>query len=133
MAKVVKKASTADRKKKAKKLITSGIVHIHASYNNTIVTVSDDYGNVLSWSSAGALGFKGSKKGTPYAASLAADKAVRAALDYGIKDVEVNVKGAGHGREQAIRALVDLVNIKAIADVTPIPHNGCRPPKKPRK
>jgi small subunit ribosomal protein S11 len=137
MAENTKKAkgtSAAEKKKKLARQIIRGVVHIHASFNNTIVSVSDENGNVLSWCSAGAKGYKGSKKSTPFVASIVSEAAIRSALDYGIKEVEVNVKGAGPGRESAIRAVeVAGIRVTAIADVTPIPHNGCRPPKKPRK
>ena len=121
------------RKRKVKKNIPTGCVHIQATFNNTIVTLTDAEGNALSWASAGGLGFKGSKKSTPYAAQMAAETAAKAAAPYGLKTVDVMVKGPGSGREAAIRALaacgIDVVSIK---DVTPVPHNGCRPPKRPR-
>lgn len=121
------------RKKKIKKNIAKGVAHIHSTFNNTIVTISDEAGNVVAWSSAGALGYKGSRKSTPFAAQMCAEAAGKAAVDYGMKTVEVNVKGPGPGRESAIRSLqVAGLNITAINDVTPIPHNGCRPPKRPR-
>ena len=121
------------RKRKVKKNIPEGIAHIQPTFNNTIITISDFDGNVISWSSSGALGFKGSKKSTPYAAGLAAEAAGRAAFDAGMRKVEVNVKGLGPGRETAIRSLQTAgLEITAINDVTPIPHNGCRPPKRPR-
>ena len=120
-------------KKRVKKNIAKGIAHVHSTFNNTIVTVADEHGNVISWSSAGALGFKGSRKSTPYAAQMAAETAAKAAAPYGLKTVDVMVKGPGSGREAAIRALaacgIDVVSIK---DVTPVPHNGCRPPKRRR-
>ena len=120
-------------KKRVKKNIAKGIAHVHSTFNNTIVTVADEHGNVISWSSAGALGFKGSRKSTPYAAQMAAETAAKAALVHGLKTVDVFVKGPGSGREAAIRALqacgIDVVSIK---DVTPVPHNGCRPPKRRR-
>ena len=120
-------------KKRVKKNIAKGIAHVHSTFNNTIVTVADEHGNVISWSSAGALGFKGSRKSTPYAAQMAAETAAKAALVHGLKSVDVMVKGPGSGREAAIRALqacgIDVVSIK---DVTPVPHNGCRPPKRRR-
>ncbi len=120
-------------KKREKKHISSGIVHIQATFNNTVVTISDLNGNVVSWSSAGSLGFRGSRKGTPFAAQQAAQHAANAARDHGLRSVEVRVKGPGSGRESAIRALsVVGLEIKGIKDVTPIPHNGCRPPKKRR-
>ncbi|MCD6155602.1 MAG: 30S ribosomal protein S11 [Candidatus Atribacteria bacterium] len=121
------------RKKKEKKLIREGIAHIKSTFNNTIVTISDKEGNVIAWASAGTVGFKGTKKGTPFAAQLAAEQAARKAMDQGLREVEVLVKGPGSGRETAIRALqaAGLV-INSIKDVTPIPHNGCRPPKQRR-
>jgi small subunit ribosomal protein S11 len=120
-------------KKKEKKMVHSGIVHVQASFNNTIVTIADLQGNVISWSSAGSLGFRGSRKGTPFAAQQAASKAATAARDHGLRVVEVRVKGPGSGRESAIRALATSgLNVTNIKDTTPIPHNGCRPPKKRR-
>ncbi|MCH9844679.1 MAG: 30S ribosomal protein S11 [Alphaproteobacteria bacterium] len=121
------------RKKKEKKNISAGIAHINSTFNNTMITISDVQGNAISWSSAGAQGFKGSRKSTPYAAQIAAEDAARKALDQGMKTLEVNVKGPGSGRETALRALqaVGLV-VTSISDVTPIPHNGCRPPKRRR-
>jgi len=131
MAKNVKKGTT--RKKRVRKNIAKGVAHIHSTFNNTIVTIADEAGNVISWSSAGALGYKGSRKSTPYAAQMVSEAAGKTAMDHGMKTVEVNVKGPGPGREAAIRALqVAGLEITAINDVTPIPHNGCRPPKKPR-
>lgn len=121
------------RKRRVRKNIARGIAHIHSTFNNTIVTISDEQGNVIAWSSAGALGFKGSRKSTPYAAQLAAEAAARGAVDHGMKTVEVSVKGPGPGRESAVRALqVAGLEISVINDVTPVPHNGCRPPKRPR-
>ncbi len=121
------------KKKKDKKHVVNGIAHVHASFNNTLVTISDLEGNVVSWSSAGALGFKGSRKGTPFAAQQAATAAATAAKDSGLRSVEIRVKGPGSGRESAIRAIQAVgVEIKSIRDVTPIPHNGCRPPKRRR-
>ena len=121
------------RKRKVKKNVPEGIAHIQPTFNNTIITISDKDGNAISWSSSGALGFKGSKKSTPYAAGLAAEAAGRAAFDIGMRKVEVYVKGLGPGRETAIRSLQTAgLEITAINDVTPIPHNGCRPPKRPR-
>ncbi len=120
-------------KKREKKHISSGIAHIQATFNNTMVTISDLNGNVVSWSSAGSLGFRGSRKGTPFAAQQAAQHAANAARDHGLRSIEVRVKGPGSGRESAIRALsVVGLEVKGIKDVTPIPHNGCRPPKKRR-
>ena len=121
------------RKRKIKKNIPEGIAHIHATFNNTIVTISDKEGNAIAWSSAGALGFKGSKKSTPFAAGLSSEAAGKKAYDLGMRKVEVFVKGLGPGRETAIRSLQTAgLEITAISDVTPIPHNGCRPPKRPR-
>ena len=120
-------------KKKVKKHIPVAIVHIQSSFNNTIVTVTDLQGNTLSWSSGGVKGFKGSRKGTPFAAQLAAEDAVRKAMEHGVKQVTVYVKGPGAGRDSALRSLQKTgVRVTAIRDVTPIPHNGCRPPKKRR-
>jgi len=121
------------RKKRVKKNIAKGVAHIHSTFNNTIVTITDDAGNVVAWSSAGALGFKGSRKSTPYAAQMAGEAAGKSASDHGMKTIEVNVKGPGPGREAAVRSLQTAgLEITAINDVTPIPHNGCRPPKRPR-
>jgi small subunit ribosomal protein S11 len=120
-------------KKKEKKNISSGVVHIQSTFNNTIISITDPAGNVLSWSSSGVQGFKGSRKSTPFAAQLAAEDAVKKALEYGMKTVEVYVKGPGAGRESALRSLQSAgFNIVSIKDVTPIPHNGCRPPKRRR-
>ena len=120
-------------KKRVKKNVERGQAHIQASFNNTIVTLTDLQGNALSWASAGGLGFKGSKKSTPYAAQLAAETATKAALIHGLKSVDVFVKGPGTGREAAIRALeTNGLKVTAIMDVTPVPHNGCRPPKRRR-
>ena len=121
------------RKRKVKKNIPEGVVHIGATFNNTIVTITDKDGNTISWASAGALGFKGSKKSTPFAAGMAAEQAGKAAYDMGMRKVEVFVKGLGPGRETAIRSLATAgLEVTGITDVTPIPHNGCRPPKRPR-
>lgn len=121
------------RKKREKKSIQDGIAHIQSTFNNTIVTITDLGGNTLSWSSAGTQGFKGSRKSTPFAAQMAAEDAARKAQEYGLKNIEVYVKGPGSGREAALRALQVMgFNIKIIRDVTPIPHNGCRPPKRRR-
>ena len=121
------------RKRKVKKNVPQGKAFIHTTFNNTIVTVSDLEGNVISWASAGTLGFKGSKKSTPFAAGMAAEAAGRAAVDMGMKTVKVFVKGLGSGHETAIRSLQTAgLDIETISDVTPIPHNGCRPPKRPR-
>ena len=123
----------ATRKRKVRKNIARGVAHIHSTFNNTIVTITDEQGNVIAWSSAGALGYKGSRKSTPYAASQASEAAAKAAMDHGMRTVEVLVKGVGPGRESAVRSLqVAGMNITVINDVTPIPHNGCRPPKKRR-
>jgi small subunit ribosomal protein S11 len=125
-------ASTKSRKK-VKKTVVDGIAHIHASFNNTIITITDRHGNALCWATAGGSGFRGSRKSTPFAAQVAADKAGRAALDFGMKNLEVRVKGPGPGRDSAVRALNNCgFDISQINDVTPIPHNGCRPPKKRR-
>jgi len=119
--------------RRAKKNIPSGVVHIFATFNNTIVTVTDLDGNTISWASGGSSGFKGSRKSTPYAARLASQAAVRTAVDNGLKEVDIVVKGPGPGREAAIRAMAGLgVQIRSISDVTSVPHNGCRPPKKRR-
>jgi small subunit ribosomal protein S11 len=127
-AKVVGKKS-----RKEKKNVVHGIAHVHASFNNTLVTITDLEGNVVSWSSAGSLGFKGSRKGTPFAAQQAATNAAVSARDHGLRSIDIRVKGPGSGRESAIRALQAAgVEIKSIRDVTPIPHNGCRPPKRRR-
>ncbi len=121
------------RKRKVKKTVPEGRAYIHSTFNNTIVTITDNDGNAISWASAGTLGFKGSKKSTPFAAGLAAEAAAKAAIDCGMKKVEVSVKGPGPGRDTAIRSLaVAGLEVTAIYDVTPIPHNGCRPPKRPR-
>jgi small subunit ribosomal protein S11 len=121
------------RKRKVKKHVPVGVAHIHSTFNNTIVTITDEHGNALSWSSAGALGFKGSRKSTPFAAQMASEAAAKAAMDFGLQTVEVSVKGPGPGREAAIRQLqVSGLEISTIRDVTPVPHNGCRPPKRPR-
>ena len=124
---------TTTRKKKIKRSVVKGVAHIHSTFNNTIVTITDEQGQVVCWSSAGGLGFKGSKKSTPFAAQQAAEACAKQALDYGMKSVDVNVKGPGPGRESAVRSLqVAGLQILSIVDVTPIPHNGCRPPKRPR-
>ena len=119
--------------KKEKKNINVGSAHIQATFNNTIVTITDQNGNVIAWSSSGGLGFKGSRKGTPYAAQMAAESAAKKAMDFGMKQLDVFVKGPGAGRESAIRALQAAgLDINLIKDVTPVPHNGCRPPKRRR-
>lgn len=120
-------------KRRVRKNIPSGIAHIHTTFNNTIVTITDPAGNAISWSSAGALGIKGSRKSTPFAAQLTSEAAAKGAMDHGMARVEVFVKGPGPGREAAIRSLQAAgLEITAIKDVTPVPHNGCRPPKRPR-
>ncbi len=120
-------------KKKVKKNVVDGIAHIHASFNNTIVTITDRQGNALAWATAGGSGFRGSRKSTPFAAQVAAERAGKAVQEYGMKNIEVNVKGPGPGRESAVRALYAAgLNVTNIVDVTPIPHNGCRPPKRRR-
>jgi small subunit ribosomal protein S11 len=120
-------------KKRVKKSVTTGIAHIFASFNNTIITLTDAQGNTLSWSSCGARAFRGSRKSTPFAAQVAAEDACRKAMDHGLKSVEVRVKGPGTGRESALRAIANSgLKVTLIRDVTPIPHNGCRPPKKRR-
>jgi len=119
--------------KKVKRNIVEGVAHIHASFNNTIVTISDRQGNALSWATAGGSGFRGSRKSTPFAAQVAAERAGKVALEFGMKNLDVNVKGPGPGRESAVRSLNGLgFKINSINDVTPIPHNGCRPSKKRR-
>ena len=121
------------RKKRVKKNVPEGVVHIHATFNNTIVTITDKDGNAISWASSGGLGFKGSKKSTPFAAGMASEQAGKAAYDLGMRKIEVFVKGLGPGRETAIRSLQTAgLEVTSITDVTPIPHNGCRPPKRPR-
>ena len=126
-------AAAARVRKKVKKNVAEGIVHVHASFNNTIVTITDRQGNVLSWSSAGSNGFKGSRKSTPFAAQIASEAAGKVALEYGVKNLEVRIQGPGPGRESAVRALNALgMKITHIADVTPVPHNGCRAPKRRR-
>lgn len=127
------KVARKTRKKREKKNIERGSAHIHSSFNNTIVTITDTQGNAISWASAGGLGFKGSKKSTPFAAQQAAEAAAKAAMEHGLKTVSVMVKGPGSGREAAIRALQAAgLEVSLIKDVTPIPHNGCRPPKRRR-
>ena len=120
-------------RKKSKRLVVDGIAHIHSTFNNTIVTITDRQGNTLSWATAGSCGFKGSRKSTPFAAQVAAERAGQAALEYGLKALEVFVSGPGPGRESAVRSLNGVgYRISNIEDITPIPHNGCRPPKKRR-
>ena len=128
-----KKGKKKTFKKREKKHVSTGVVHIQATFNNTLVTIADAGGNVVSWSSSGSLGFRGSRKGTPFAAQQAAQKAAHAARDQGMRTVDVRVTGPGSGRESAIRALATSgLEIRSIKDVTPIPHNGCRPPKRRR-
>ncbi|MEN6520845.1 MAG: 30S ribosomal protein S11 [Armatimonadota bacterium] len=131
---MVRKATTTGRgKAKEKKNVALGIAHIQSTFNNTIVSISDTSGNLLSWASAGTVGFKGTKKGTPFAAQMAAESAARRAMEHGLKRVDVYVKGPGSGRETAIRSLQAVgLEVSLIKDVTPIPHNGCRPPKRRR-
>ena len=127
------KAKKVTRKRRIKKNIAKGVAHIHSTFNNTIVTITDEAGNAIAWSSAGALGFKGAKKSTPFAAQLAAEACAKVAVDQGLKTVDVEVKGPGPGRESALRSLQAAgLQIQTITDTTPIPHNGCRPPKRPR-
>jgi small subunit ribosomal protein S11 len=121
------------RRKKSRRMVSEGIVHIHSTFNNTVVSVTDATGAVLAWASSGSVGFKGSRKGTPFAAQLAAESAAKKAQDYGVRTVQVHVKGPGAGREAALRSLQAAgFAITVIKDVTPIPHNGCRPPKRRR-
>ena len=128
-----RKTGGKDRRKKEKRLVPHGLVHVKATFNNTIVTVSDPDGGVLTWSSAGRIGFKGSRKGTPFAAQVAGKNAGVQAREFGVRSVDVRVDGPGAGRESAIRALsASGIDVKSIRDVTPIPHNGCRPPKRRR-
>jgi len=127
------KPATARPRRKERKNITSGVAHVNASFNNTVVTITDAQGNTIAWSSSGSQGFKGSRKSTPYAAQVAADNAARKAMEHGVKTLEVEVKGPGSGRESALRASQAAgFTITSIRDVTPIPHNGCRPPKRRR-
>ncbi len=127
------KASSSRSRKKVKKTVVDGIAHVHASFNNTIITITDRQGNVLTWATAGGSGFRGSRKSTPFAAQIAAQKAGEDAQEYGMKTMEVFIKGPGPGRESAVRALNAVgFKITNITDVTPIPHNGCRPPKRRR-
>jgi small subunit ribosomal protein S11 len=124
---------TPQAKKKVKRSVANGVVHIQSTFNNTIVTITDNTGNTVAWSSAGVLGFKGSRKSTPFAAQVAAEDAAKKAVETGMKNVEVFIKGPGPGRESALRALQNTgFNVTSIKDVTPVPHNGCRPPKRRR-
>lgn len=128
-----KKTKTTSRKRRDRKMVSTGVAHIHSTFNNTIVTITDSQGNAISWSSAGALGFKGSRKSTPFAAQMASEAAAKTAVEQGMKSLEVTVKGPGAGREAAIRSLQAVgLEITAIRDATPVPHNGCRPPKRRR-
>ena len=128
-----KSGKKVKKKKKVKKNVAVGVVHINATFNNTIITVTDPSGNVIAWSTSGAKGFKGSRKSTPFAAQIAAEDAIRKAMEHGLRTVSVLVKGPGGGRESALRAIANTgVRVTYIRDVTPIPHNGCRPPKKRR-
>jgi small subunit ribosomal protein S11 len=128
-----KVADKAPKRKKAKRVVSEGVVHIHSTFNNTLVTITDKVGNVVAWSSAGSVGFKGSRKGTPFAAQQAASIAANTAKEYGMRTLQVYLKGPGAGRESAIRALQAAgIEVKSIRDITPIPHNGCRPPKRRR-
>lgn len=130
---MAKKKTRVARKKRIRRTFTKGIAHIHSTFNNTIVTITDEAGNAISWSSAGAMGFKGSKKSTPWAAQLAGEAAAKVAVEQGLTSVDVNVKGPGPGRDSAIRSLASAgLTITSIQDTTPIPYNGCRPPKRPR-
>ena len=127
------KPAASKTKKKIKRVVTDGIAHVHASFNNTIITITDRQGNALSWASSGGQGFKGSRKSTPFAAQVASEVAGRAAIEQGIKNLDVEIKGPGPGRESSVRALGALgIRITSIADVTPVPHNGCRPSKRRR-
>ncbi|MFM9972217.1 MAG: 30S ribosomal protein S11 [Burkholderiales bacterium] len=133
MAKPPAPQTAARVRKKVKKNVAEAIVHVHASFNNTIVTITDRQGNTLAWATSGGAGFKGSRKSTPFAAQVAAESAGKAALECGVKNLEVRIKGPGPGRESAVRALNALgMKVTSISDVTPVPHNGCRPPKRRR-
>ncbi|MGQ9656782.1 MAG: 30S ribosomal protein S11 [Fimbriimonadales bacterium] len=130
---MARKARGGVQQRKERKNIAAGVAHIHATFNNTIVSITDVNGNVVSWSSGGSVGFKGTKKGTPFAAQVASERAARAAMEHGMRKVDVLVKGPGPGRETAIRSLQAAgLEIQSIKDVTPVPHNGCRPPKRRR-
>ena len=127
------KAATTRVRRRERKNITSGVAHVNATFNNTMITITDAQGNAIAWSSAGGMGFKGSRKSTPYAAQIAAEDAGKKAMEHGMKTLEVCVKGPGSGRESAIRALSAAgLDVRSLRDVTPIPHNGCRPPKRRR-
>lgn len=127
------KANTTRVRKKVRRSVSEGIAHVHASFNNTIITITDRQGNTLSWATAGGSGFKGSRKSTPFAAQVAAESAGKAAQEYGVSNLEVLIKGPGPGRESSVRSLNALgFKITSISDVTPLPHNGCRPPKRRR-
>jgi small subunit ribosomal protein S11 len=127
------KKQTVKGRKKVKRVVTDGIAHVHASFNNTIITITDRQGNAISWATSGGCGFRGSRKSTPFAAQVAAERAGTAAQEYGLKNVDVRVRGPGPGRESSVRALNAAgLKVTSIEDVTPIPHNGCRPPKKRR-
>jgi small subunit ribosomal protein S11 len=129
----LQQTAAARARKKVKKNVSEGVAHVHASFNNTIVTITDRQGNTLSWATSGNAGFKGSRKSTPFAAQMASERAGRAAQEFGVKNVEVRIKGPGPGRESAVRALNAIgLKITSIADVTPVPHNGCRAPKRRR-
>jgi len=130
---MAQKKSSSKTKKKEKKVITHGVMFIHSTFNNTIVTITDTEGKVLAWASGGMVGFKGSRKSTPFAAQLAAEKALKDAENFGLRSLDVRVKGPGAGRESALRSIGNTpLMVRSIKDVTPIPHNGCRPPKKRR-
>ena len=129
----VRKPRKTFKKRGEKRIVHSGYAHIHASFNNTMITITDTEGNVIAWSSAGGVGFKGSRKSTPFAAQMAAEKAARAAMEHGLRRVEVQVKGPGSGRDTAVRSIQQTgIEVTSIKDVTPVPHNGCRQPKRRR-
>ncbi len=133
MAKAPNSGASVRARRKVKKNVAEGIAHIHASFNNTIITITDRQGNTLSWATSGGAGFKGSRKSTPFAAQVAAESAGKIAMEFGLKNLEVRIKGPGPGRESSVRALNNLgIKITEIQDVTPLPHNGCRPPKRRR-
>ena len=133
MAKASNNSAAQRVRKKVKKNVAEGVVHVHASFNNTIITITDRQGNALAWATSGGQGFKGSRKSTPFAAQVAAEAAGKVAVECGVKNLEVRIKGPGPGRESAVRALNNLgIKITEIQDVTPVPHNGCRPPKRRR-